>query len=147
MFKIDKVRSRVGLKHFSVPEEGFVVNIRIQDAMDIELNAFKINSVYEDCKKVLNESTNNISTLEALQKDPESYIYDYFGEIIRQVDLRREELKSSNSTAIPMKYLTLTSQPHQKIRLLEIFFRILNIFALVSNLQKKKFNFCQNPQK
>ena len=38
MFKIDKVRSRVGLKHFSVPEEGFVVNIRIQDAMDIDLN-------------------------------------------------------------------------------------------------------------
>ena len=75
-------------------EEGFVVNRRIQDAMDIELNAFKINSVYEDCKKVLNESTNNISTLEALQKDPESYFYDYFGEIIRQVDLRREELKS-----------------------------------------------------
>jgi len=94
MFKIDKVRSHVGLKHFSVPEEGFVVNIRIQDAMGIELNAFKINSVYEDCKKVLNESTNNISTLEALQKDPESYFYDYFGEIIRQVDLRREELKS-----------------------------------------------------
>ena len=42
---------------------------------------------------MLNETTNNTSTLEALQKDPESYIYDYFGEIKRQVDLRREELK------------------------------------------------------
>jgi hypothetical protein len=50
--------------------------------------------VFEECNKVLNETTNNISTLEALQKDPGSYIYDYFGEIIRQVDLRREELKS-----------------------------------------------------
>jgi len=39
-----------------------------------------------------------------------------------------------------------TSQPYQKIRFLDIFFRILNMFAIVSNLQKK-FNFCQNPQK
>ena len=44
-------------------------------------------------KRVLNEATDNITTLEALWKDPESYIYDYFGEIKRQVDLRREELK------------------------------------------------------
>jgi len=62
--------------------------------MEIEQNTLKINPLNGDCKKVLNESTNNKSTLEALQKDPGSYIYDYFGEIIRQVDLRREELKS-----------------------------------------------------
>jgi len=39
--------------------------------------------------------------------------------------------------------LTLTTQPHQKIRFLEIFFRILNMFAIVSNLRKKMY-FCQN---
>ncbi len=33
--------------------------------------------------------------------------------------------------------LTLTTQPHQKIRFLEIIFWILNMFAIVSNLQKK----------
>jgi len=43
--------------------------------------------------------------------------------------------------------LTLTTQSHQKIIFLEIFFRILNMFTIVSNLQKKNFNFCQNPQK
>ena len=43
--------------------------------------------------------------------------------------------------------LTLTTQPHQKIRFLEIFFRILNMFAIVSNLHKKKINFFRNPQK
>jgi hypothetical protein len=43
--------------------------------------------------------------------------------------------------------LTLTTQPHQKIRFLEIFFRILNMFAIVSNLRKKIFNFFRNPQK
>jgi hypothetical protein len=43
--------------------------------------------------------------------------------------------------------LTLTTQPHQKIRFLEIFFRILNMSAIVSNLHKKKINFFRNPQK
>jgi hypothetical protein len=30
------------------------------------------------------------------------------------------------------------TQPHQKIIFLEIFFRILNMFAIVSSLQKNK---------
>ena len=38
-------------------------------------------------------------------------------------------------------YLNLTIQPHQKIRFLEFFFRILNMFKIVS---KKKINFSQN---
>jgi len=42
--------------------------------------------------------------------------------------------------------LTLTTQHHQKIRFLEIFFRILNIFAIVSNL-RKKFYFLSKPPK
>ncbi len=36
------------------------------------------------------------------------------------------------------KKLTFTAQPHQKIRFLEFFFRILNMLAIVINLQKKK---------
>jgi len=43
-------------------------------------------------------------------------------------------------------FLTLTTQPHQKIRFLEIFFRILNMFAIVSNLQKKNLIFVKTPQ-
>jgi len=37
--------------------------------------------------------------------------------------------------------LTLTTQLHQKIRFSEIFFRILNMFAIVSNLQKNNLIF------
>jgi len=37
--------------------------------------------------------------------------------------------------------LTLTTQLHQKIRFSEFFFRILNMFAIVSNLQKKDLIF------
>jgi len=49
--------------------------------------------VYEDCKKKFNDAQKNISEIKALQKDPEGFISDYFGEVIRRSDLRREELK------------------------------------------------------
>ncbi len=42
-------------------------------------------------------------------------------------------------------HLTLTTQPHRKIRFLDN--KILNMFAIVINLQKKNFIFCQNPPK
>jgi len=41
---------------------------------------------------------------------------------------------------------TLTIQPHQKIRFLEFFFWILNVFAIVSNFQKKNY-FLSKPPK
>jgi len=50
------------------------------------------------------------------------------------------------SIEIKQNCLTLTTQPHQKIRFLEIFLRILNMFAIVSNLQKKKFIFVKTPK-
>ncbi len=34
----------------------------------------------------------NLKEIEAIQKDPENYISEYFGELTRQVDLRREIL-------------------------------------------------------
>ncbi len=43
--------------------------------------------------------------------------------------------------------LTLTTQPHQKIRFLGISFWILYMFAIVSNLRKKKFLFLSKPPK
>ena len=45
-----------------------------------------------------------------------------------------------------LEKLTLTTQPHQKIRFLEIFFRNLNMFAIVSNLHKKKLIFFETPK-
>jgi len=34
----------------------------------------------------------NLKEMETIRKDPENYIYEYFGELTRQVDLRRETL-------------------------------------------------------
>ena len=53
----------------------------------------KLNSVYEECKKKINEAKYQIQKIEILEKDPENYVFEYFEELKRQVDLRREELK------------------------------------------------------
>jgi hypothetical protein len=50
--------------------------------------------VYENRKRELNDAKDNVAKIEALENDPEYYIYEYFEEVKRQVDLRREEIKS-----------------------------------------------------
>ncbi len=43
------------------------------------------NDIFRDLKK-------NLREIETIQKDPENYIFEYFGELTRQVDLRRENV-------------------------------------------------------
>jgi hypothetical protein len=76
-----------------VPKEGIVINRFIQNALDIKFNTLKLNPVYEECKKVIVEAQSNLAQIEVLDKDPEFFIYNYFEEIKRKVDLRREEFK------------------------------------------------------
>jgi hypothetical protein len=42
----------------------------------------------------LNDAEDNVAKIEALEKDPETYIYEYFEEIKRQVVLRKEDIVS-----------------------------------------------------
>ncbi len=53
----------------------------------------KLNPVYDKCKEEIDIAKYNIEEIETLEKDPENYIFDYFEELKRQVDLRREILK------------------------------------------------------
>jgi len=76
-----------------IPEKGFAINRRIQNGLDIDLNSLKLNTVYDRCKKEVTDANNKIQEIEILEKDPENYIFEYFEELKRQVDLRREELK------------------------------------------------------
>ena len=82
----------------SIPENGFVVNKRIQNLLTIELNALKVlnkvkSPVFNDCKNEIKKAEEQIATIEPLEKNSELYIYEYFEDIKRQVDLRREKLK------------------------------------------------------
>lgn len=87
------IRCELCHKKHSVPEEGFVVNKHIQNALDIKLNTLKLNPVYDECKKVIEEVRFKVITMETMEKDPENYTYEFFEEIKRQVYLRREDLK------------------------------------------------------
>jgi len=80
------------VEHF-FPKEGIVINRHIQNALDIKFSNLRLNPVYEECKKVIIEAQSNLAQVEVLDKDPEGFIYEYFEDIKRNVDLRREELK------------------------------------------------------
>ena len=77
----------------SVPKKGFVIHKRIQNALNIKFNTLKLNPVYEECKKEINDVKMKMQKIEALEKDPEYFIFEYFEKLKRQVDLRRETLK------------------------------------------------------
>jgi len=77
----------------AVPKEGIVINRHIQNALDIEFSTLKLNPVYEECKKLIIEAQSSLARIEVLDKDPESFLYEYFEDIKRKVDLRREDLK------------------------------------------------------
>lgn len=81
-----------------VPKQGFVVNRKVQDALDIQLNTLELTPIYEECKQAIEESQKNVVEIESMGKDSENYIYEYFEDIKRQVDLRREDLKSKIDT-------------------------------------------------
>jgi len=79
-------------EHF-IPKNGFVVPDRLQDLLDVELNKFEPSPMFDECRKELEEAKASVLKIDQLEKDPESYIYDRFEDIKRQVDLRREDLK------------------------------------------------------
>ena len=79
-------------KH-TVPKEGFISSRRLQDALSIQLNTLELTPVYDECKKVIGEAQKDVAQIESIDKDPENYIYEYFEDIKRKVDLRREYLK------------------------------------------------------
>ena len=49
---------------------------------------------YEACQSAISEIEELNCKIDIIQNDPTNYIYEYFEEIKRQVDLRRENLKS-----------------------------------------------------
>jgi small-conductance mechanosensitive channel len=81
-----------------VPKDGFKIARRLQDALSIQLNTLELTPVYDECKKVIMEAQKDVADIESIDKDPENYIYEYFEDIKRQVDLRREVLKERIDT-------------------------------------------------
>ncbi len=66
--------------------------------MSIQINTLEPTPVYDECKKVIEEAQKDMNEIESIDKDPENFIYEYFEDIKRQVDLRREYLKEKIDT-------------------------------------------------
>jgi hypothetical protein len=80
-------------KEHVIPENGYKVNSRIQKLLDIRLNTLKRSTVFNDCNKLIEQAIENIIKVESLENNSEAYIVEYFEDIKRQVDLRRDSLK------------------------------------------------------
>jgi len=69
-----------------VPKEGFLENRFAKNQLDLEVNKINLNfSQFKDYHKIIQDLNENL-------KEMENYICEYFGELTRQVDLRRETL-------------------------------------------------------
>jgi hypothetical protein len=76
-----------------IPKKGFMVNNRLQKLLRLELNALKVSPVFDECMKEIEDAKENVIKIGLLEKNAEKYIYDYFEDVIRLVDIRREDLK------------------------------------------------------
>jgi len=76
-----------------IPKNGFMIHQKLLNLLNLELNALKLSPVFEECKEEIEDARDNMVKVETLEKNAINYIYEYFEDIKRQVDIRREDLK------------------------------------------------------
>ena len=57
------------------------------------LKSSSLSPVFEECTKEIKNVKDNLLKVELLEQNADYYIYEYFEDIKRQVDIRREDLK------------------------------------------------------
>ncbi len=76
-----------------IQKNGFIINKRLQKLSKFKLNALKSIPVFDECSKEIENAKEKMAKVELLEQNAENYIYEYFENIKRQVDIRREDLK------------------------------------------------------
>ena len=72
-------------------ENGFQVNRVLNDMLEMEINKIKFSPKYDACKEAIEEVKNNLNEIDQIKNDPENFLYEYFAEIKRKEDIRRED--------------------------------------------------------
>jgi len=91
--EFDKKECIFCTKVHQIPEDGFPVNEFVEKQLEMQLNKINFNlSHYKDCQVVLDDLKKKLSEVESIRKDKANFIYEYFSEITREVDLRRDTL-------------------------------------------------------
>jgi hypothetical protein len=80
-------------KNHIVPEDGFTVNKIIQHGLEIELSELKLNPIFGNCKKALEETKESAASVENLKTNPDGHIKEYFNLIKQKVKFRKGYLK------------------------------------------------------
>jgi len=75
------------------PQRGFPINKFAKNLLEDKTNKINFNlNQFKDYNKIIQDLNENLKEIETIRKDPDNYIAEYFGELTRQVDLRRETL-------------------------------------------------------
>ena len=109
-------------EHF-IPSSGFKVNKMVQNGLEIQFNTLKLTPIFDECKTVINKARDRVAEIETLEKNSEGYIYEYFEDIKRKVDIRREDLKIKidkysdeviqSIESIQLNYIKISKQANQ----------------------------------
>ncbi len=81
-------------KDHPITKEGFEINKRLRDGLEIEFNTLKLTPIFDECKVEIQKAKQKVVEIEKLEKNSENNIYEYFEDIKRQVDIRREDMKT-----------------------------------------------------
>jgi hypothetical protein len=81
------------LKKFYINILGFLTDETMNKLLELEINSIRLSPSFEACKTNIQQAEVNLNKIDEFKKESEYYIYEYFEDIKRQVDLRRETLK------------------------------------------------------
>jgi len=75
------------------PQYGFPSNKIVKNLLEKRVNNINLNfSQFNDYNQIIQHLNKNLKEIELFRKDPDNFIAEYFAELTRQVDLRRETL-------------------------------------------------------
>lgn len=86
-------------KDHVIPYEGFIISRRIEDALEIELNNLKPTVIFNECKQEIIRATENLDKIGLLETNSEFYVSEYFDNIKKKVEERRNYLKKEIDTS------------------------------------------------
>ena len=83
-------------KSHPMPQNGYPFNQIVQSLLENKFHTLNLNSdKFKESKLKIDELNKRFREIELIQNDPEFYIDEYFIELIREIDLRREVLIES----------------------------------------------------
>ena len=90
---IEEIKCHHCIQLHNIPKDGFPKDKRTAKLIELELHQIETSGIQQEAMGLYRELNNKIDYLESLRKDPENFIEEYFGKLINQIDLEREENK------------------------------------------------------